>query len=85
MWEKAQKCMTWLFQTDLPKLYFWVTLGGTIMEDKAKEYIQQLQNTKSVHLGPGIHLVQEDHPHAKQTIKANPLSFLAHAFAYLPD
>ncbi|KAM6506966.1 hypothetical protein FALCPG4_018778 [Fusarium falciforme] len=63
-WEKAQKYMTWLFQTDLPKLYFWATPGGTITEDKTKEYIQQLRNTKSVHLGPGIHFVQEDHPHA---------------------
>lgn len=64
VWERAQKYMTWLFGTDLPKLYYWVSPGGTITEDKAKEYIQQFRNTKSVHLGQGIHFVQEDHPHA---------------------
>lgn len=62
--EKAQKYIAWLLQTDLPKLFFWVTPGINITKEVAERFIQELRNTKTVFLGPGLHYVQEDHPHA---------------------
>ncbi|KAI8271140.1 hypothetical protein K4K58_000015 [Colletotrichum sp. SAR11_239] len=62
--EMADKYMAWLLKTELPKLFFWVTPGGTIGEEKAAELMEKLRNTRSVYLGPGVHFVQEDHPHA---------------------
>ncbi|KAK1655262.1 Alpha/Beta hydrolase protein [Colletotrichum phormii] len=62
--EMAEKYMAWLFQAELPKLFFWVTPGGTIGEEKAVELMKKLRNTRSVYLGPGVHFVQEDHPRA---------------------
>ncbi|KXH60335.1 twin-arginine translocation pathway signal [Colletotrichum nymphaeae SA-01] len=60
--EIAEKYMAWLFQTELPKLFFWVTPGGTIGEERAVEFMKKLRNTRSIYLGPGVHFVQEDHP-----------------------
>lgn len=63
-WEKAQKYIAWLLQTDLPKLFFWVTPAVIVTKDTAERLIQELRNTKNVYLGPGLHYVQEDYPHA---------------------
>jgi haloalkane dehalogenase len=62
-WEMAQKYMTWLFASDVPKLFFWVTPGTFIWEDRAKKFMEILKSTRSVYLGSGLHFVQEDHPH----------------------
>lgn len=64
VWQMAQEFMAWLFANDLPKLFFWVTPATFIGETRAKKFIGQLRNTRSVYLGEGIHYVQEDHPHA---------------------
>ncbi|EXM15800.1 hypothetical protein FOTG_15892 [Fusarium oxysporum f. sp. vasinfectum 25433] len=63
VWGKAQTYLAWLFETELPKLFFWVTSGGTISEERAVEFIKKLRNTNSVYLGRGVHFLQEDHPH----------------------
>ncbi|KAH8812109.1 Alpha/Beta hydrolase protein [Xylogone sp. PMI_703] len=63
VWEMAQKYTAWLLASELPKLFFWVTPATFIREERAKEFIRQLKNTKSVYLGEGVHFVQEDHPH----------------------
>jgi haloalkane dehalogenase len=63
VWAMSKKYMEWLSITELPKLWFWVTPGVFIMEDKVKELKQQLHNAKAVFLGEGIHYVQEDYPH----------------------
>jgi haloalkane dehalogenase len=52
----------WLLQTELPKLFLWVTPGAIVREDKARWYMDVLKNTTSVYLGEGLHYVQEDHP-----------------------
>jgi len=62
--EIAQKYIAWLLETDVPKLFFWVTPAINITKDVAEKFSQQLRNIKTVFLGPGLHYVQEDHPHA---------------------
>jgi haloalkane dehalogenase len=63
VWENAQEYVAWVLQTDLPKLFFWFTLAVIIIEDMAARFIQRLRNTKNANLGPGLHYLQEDHPH----------------------
>jgi haloalkane dehalogenase len=53
----------WLLQTSLPKLLFWATPGALVPEEKALWYQKHLQNVKVVHVGAGIHYLQEDNPH----------------------
>lgn len=62
-WETAQKYMEWLFANDVPKLFFTASPGTFIGEDRAKAFTEKLKNMKSVHLGKGLHFLQEDHPH----------------------
>ncbi|KAJ9605835.1 hypothetical protein H2200_009684 [Cladophialophora chaetospira] len=62
-WEMAQKYMEWLFGSDVPKLVFTATPGTFISEDRAKSLLGKLKNAESVHLGKGLHFLQEDHPH----------------------
>ncbi|KAM0540611.1 hypothetical protein ACHAPJ_013567 [Fusarium lateritium] len=63
VWDKAQTYLTWLFETELPKLFFWATPGGTISEERAVQFIKRLRNTNTVYVGSGVHFLQEDHPH----------------------
>ena len=54
----------WLEQTDLPKLLFHGT-PGALMPAPIVEWAEaSLSNLHTVDLGPGIHFLQEDHPHA---------------------
>jgi haloalkane dehalogenase len=63
VWEKVQKYIAWLLETDIPKLFFWATPAIIITEETAKSFIEKFRNTKSVFLGPGLHYLQEDYPH----------------------
>ena len=63
VFQTAETYHAWLLASTLPKLYFWASPGGLILEPKAKWYSENLRNTRSVHLGPGRHFVQEDNPH----------------------
>jgi haloalkane dehalogenase len=47
----------------VPKQFFWATPGRVVREEKAKEYLEKMQNIKEVYLGQGVHYLQEDHPH----------------------
>lgn len=52
----------WLQRTPLPKLLFTAT-PGAIMTAPAVDWARRnLKNLHTVHLGPGIHYLQEDHP-----------------------
>ena len=53
----------WLQATPLPKLLFHATPGGIITESGARWCASHLKNITSVHIGPGIHYLQEDNPH----------------------
>jgi haloalkane dehalogenase len=61
--EVVDRYHDWLRQTPLPKLFFWATPGALISEEKALWYQNHLANLKAVHLGSGIHYLQEDNPH----------------------
>jgi haloalkane dehalogenase len=64
MWDRAHKYMVWLMGSEVRKLFFWVTPGVFVNEERAKRYSETLKNTKTVFLGKGSHFVQEDHPNA---------------------
>lgn len=53
----------WLQGTRLPKLLFYATPGGIITESGVQWCKSHLKNLKAVHIGPGIHYLQEDNPH----------------------
>ena len=55
--------ITWLKDSDIPKLCLYVHPGAIITE-KDVEYIRNsIPNTKMVDVGEGIHFIQEDNPH----------------------
>ena len=59
----VEKYHTWLLENELPKLFFWASPGSIINEELAGVYVKALRNVKTVHVGPGKHFLQEDHPH----------------------
>jgi len=54
--------MDWLQQTPLPKLLVHADPGLIIPPDTAAWYRDQLPNTETVNVGPGLHYIQEDRP-----------------------
>lgn len=52
-----------LQQSDLPKLLFYATPGGLINEEAVAYCKAHFKNLETVHIGPGIHYLQEDNPH----------------------
>jgi haloalkane dehalogenase len=63
VWQKAQAYIAWLKQTEVSKLLFWATPGFIITEDAAARYTKELKNIRSIHVGHGVHFLQETHPH----------------------
>ncbi|WP_299046822.1 haloalkane dehalogenase [uncultured Tateyamaria sp.] len=54
----------WLFSSDLPKLLLHVT-PGALIPPPAVDFIKaNASNLDDVHLGEGVHFVQEEHPDA---------------------
>lgn len=53
----------WLASSSIPKLCFYVTPGVAIKEKDMKVIKETFQNTEIVHLGEGLHFIQEDYPH----------------------
>lgn len=53
----------WLFETDIPKLFFHVSPGVAIKAKDIKIIKENMSNLKSIDLGKGLHFIQEDHPH----------------------
>lgn len=52
-----------LQESDLPKLMFYATPGALMREEVVKWCKENLTNLKMIHVGPGRHALQEDHPH----------------------
>ena len=55
---------TWLQETPIPKLMFTAEPGAIMSEDIIDWCQGNLTNLETVHLGKGLHFLQEDHPHA---------------------
>jgi haloalkane dehalogenase len=53
----------WLFETKIPKLFFYVSPGVAIKEKDVKIIKDGMKNLKSIDLGKGLHFIQEDYPH----------------------
>ncbi len=53
----------WLMNSEIPKLFFYVSPGVAIKEKDVKIIKENMKNLKSIHLGDGLHYVQEDYPH----------------------
>ena len=58
-----QSWAKWLAENNLPKLCFYVTPGVAIKEKDVEAIKKNFKNTKLVHLGEGLHFIQEDYPH----------------------
>lgn len=63
VWSIAQAYMSWLLESELPKLMFWVTPGTFVSKARANALTKKLRNTRSIYLGEGVHYIQEDYPH----------------------
>ncbi len=53
----------WLKETDIPKLFFYVSPGVAIKEKDVKRIKATMSNLKTIALGEGLHFIQEDYPH----------------------
>ena len=53
----------WLQKTELPKILLHAEPVGIIAEPMLDWSKQNLKNLKTVHIGAGIHYLQEDNPH----------------------
>ena len=53
----------WLASSDIPKLCLYVTPGVAIKEKDVKVIKETFKNTEMIHLGEGLHFIQEDYPH----------------------
>ncbi len=53
----------WLTETKLPKLLIYAHPGALIMAPMVEWCKRNLKNLETVDLGPGVHFLQEDHPH----------------------
>lgn len=53
----------WLQETATPMLLFTATPGLILDADAARWCEQNMKNLKVVHLGEGLHFLQEDYPH----------------------
>ncbi len=52
----------WLPQSDMPKLLLYATPGALIPETAVPQIIETFNNLEAVHIGAGLHFVQEDQP-----------------------
>lgn len=53
----------WLQQTPLPKLLLYADPGALVRAPMVQWCRDHLQNLETIDLGPGVHFLQEDHPH----------------------
>jgi haloalkane dehalogenase len=52
----------WLQESDVPKILFHAT-PGAILPPERLDMFSALSNLTTIDLGPGMHYLQEDHPH----------------------
>ncbi|WNJ17501.1 haloalkane dehalogenase [Pontibacter sp. G13] len=59
----VQSWAPWLAESEIPKLCLYVTPGVAIKEKDVKIIEDTFRNTEMIHLGEGLHFIQEDYPH----------------------
>jgi haloalkane dehalogenase len=60
----VQAYADWLQRSDVPKLLLYATPGAILRADMVAWCREHIQSLTSVDVGPGLHFVQEDQPHA---------------------
>ena len=63
VWDAVNQITERLQRSKLPKLLFYATPGGLITSEYVEWSRQNLQNLKTVPVGPGLHYLQESTPH----------------------
>ena len=63
VWNALNEIDESLKQSRLPKLLLYATPGGIVTSDSVGWCRQHLKNLNSVHVGPGLHYIQETTPH----------------------
>lgn len=53
----------WLRSTETPMLMLYASPGMIIKKKEVERMRRELKNLKQVHVGKGMHYIQEDHPH----------------------
>ena len=63
VWDAINGITESLKQSRLPKLLLYATPGGIVTADSVDWCRQNFKNLKTVHVGPGLHYIQETTPH----------------------
>ena len=63
VWDAINGISESLKQSRLPKLLLYATPGGIVTADSVDWSRQNFKNLKTVHVGPGLHYIQETTPH----------------------
>ncbi len=63
MYNIVTSYVKWLTTTEIPKLCLHVEPGIAIKKEDAQWISANMKNIKMVHLGEGLHYIQEDYPH----------------------
>jgi len=63
VWDGINEITERMKQSRLPKLLLYATPGGIVTADSVDWCRQNFKNFESVHLGPGLHYIQETTPH----------------------
>ncbi len=63
VWDAINRITESLKQSRLPKLLLYATPGGIVTDDSVDWCRQNFKNLKTVHVGPGLHYIQETTPH----------------------
>jgi haloalkane dehalogenase len=63
VFEIVQNYSQKLQESELPKLLFYAEPGGILPKEMVDWCKQHLKNLQTVHIGQGIHYLQEDNPH----------------------
>ena len=61
-YDTVSEYVQWLKVTEIPKLCLHVEPGIAIKKEDAEWIKANMKNTKMVHLGEGLHYIQEDYP-----------------------
>lgn len=63
VWDALNEINESLKQSRCPKLLLYATPGGIVTSDSVAWCQQHLKNVNTVHVGPGLHYIQETTPH----------------------
>ena len=63
VYKSVSSYVKWLTLTEIPKLCLHVEPGIAIKKEDAEWINDNMPNIKMVHLGEGLHYIQEDYPH----------------------